>query len=277
MHNAVLVRSALTIPKWVRNSSAASRSGARSRPYARSVTLMSAMVGASLIAPGAVVRAGPRVSATYRRGQRLDKQSAGRRQGVDFSGRPGLLSASMANALVRNWRMVACRGGLAILFGLSVLLWPDLRLDVLVTLFAAYALLDGVYTLASVLARAGEHPLEWWPVAVEGAVGVGLGVLALVWPFVPYRMIWLIAFWGIVTGVLEVVLSSRLPRDLESHWLLAMGGVASLFLAVLVLILPHAVAGDVARILGAYALVFGVLITLVALRLRRRARTPAST
>src|SRR2546425_4174716 len=32
------------MPKWVRNSSATSRSGARSRPYARSVTLMSAMV-----------------------------------------------------------------------------------------------------------------------------------------------------------------------------------------------------------------------------------------
>src|SRR2546425_714587 len=32
------------MPKWVRNSSATSRSGARSRPYARSVTLISAMV-----------------------------------------------------------------------------------------------------------------------------------------------------------------------------------------------------------------------------------------
>jgi uncharacterized membrane protein HdeD (DUF308 family) len=183
----------------------------------------------------------------------------------------------MSNALVRNWRMVACRGALAILFGLSVMLWPDLRLDVLVTLFAAYALLDGLYTLASVLARAQGHPLEWWPVAVEGAVGVGLGVLALVWPFVPYRLIWLIAFWGIVTGILEVVVASRLPRDLESHWFLAMGGVASLFLAVLVMILPHAVAGEVARILGAYALVFGALITLAALRLRRRAKARAST
>jgi len=174
--------------------------------------------------------------------------------------------------------MVACRGGLAILFGLSGLLWPRLHLDVLVMLFAAYAFLDGVYTLASVFLRGRSHPLEWWPVAVEGAVGVGLGILAVAWPFVPYRMIWLIAFWGIVTGILEVVLASRLPRDLESHWFLAMGGGASLFLAVLVLILPHAVASEVAWILGAYALVFGVLTSLAALRLRRRAQAadPAS-
>ncbi len=167
--------------------------------------------------------------------------------------------------------MVACRGGLAILFGLFILLWPGLRLNVLVILFAAYAFLDGVYTLASVFLRVSTHPLEWWPVALEGAVGVGLGVLAVVWPFVPYRMIWMIAFWGIVTGILEIILALRLPRDLESHWLLATGGLASLFLAVLVLILPHAVAEQVVWALGAYALVFGVLVSLAALRLRRRA------
>jgi uncharacterized membrane protein HdeD (DUF308 family) len=177
----------------------------------------------------------------------------------------------MSNPLVRNWRMVACRGGLAILLGLSVLLWPGLRLDMLVTLFAAYAMLDGAYTLASVFFRAGRHPFEWWPVALEGAVGVGLGALALAWPFVPYAVIGMIAFWGIVTGVLEVILASRLPRDLESHWLLGMGGVASVFLAVLVLLLPHAVASEVARVLGVYALVFGTLISLAALRLKRRA------
>lgn len=172
--------------------------------------------------------------------------------------------------------MVACRGGLAIVFGLSVLLWPNLNPGVLVTLFAAYAFLDGVYTLASVFLRARTHPLEWWPVALEGAVGVGLGVLAIVWPFVSHRMIEMIAFWGIVTGVLEVILASRLPRELESHWLLAMGGVASLFLAVLVLLLPHAVASEVAWALGIYALVFGVLVFLAALRLRRRARATES-
>jgi uncharacterized membrane protein HdeD (DUF308 family) len=165
--------------------------------------------------------------------------------------------------------MVACRGGLAILFGLSVLLWPNLKLNVLVTLFAAYAFLDGVYTLASVFLRVSPHSLEWWPVALEGAVGVALGVLVIVWPFVSHRMTHTIAFWGIVTGVLEVVVAWRLPRELAAHWFMAMGGIASLFLAVLVLILPHAVTSDVAWALGAYALVFGVLASLAALRLRR--------
>src|SRR5882672_12202782 len=44
MYSAVGVRADRTMPKLVRNSSAVSRSGARSRPYARSVTLISAIV-----------------------------------------------------------------------------------------------------------------------------------------------------------------------------------------------------------------------------------------
>src|SRR6266446_7547975 len=40
------------MPKWVRNSSATSRSGARSRPYARSVTLISAMVFSTVFPRG---------------------------------------------------------------------------------------------------------------------------------------------------------------------------------------------------------------------------------
>ena len=171
--------------------------------------------------------------------------------------------------------MVACRGGLAVLFGLAVLSWPRIGLGVLVTLFGAYAFLDGVYTLASVFFRATTHPLAWWPVVLEGAVGVGLGTLALVWPLVSHRMIEFIAFWGIVTGILELIVAWRLPGALDSHWLLAMGGIASLFLAVLVLLLPLAVATDVARTLGVYALVFGVLVYLAALRLRRGGRVAA--
>src|SRR5262252_9917114 len=49
MYSALLVRSARTMPKLVRNSSAASRSGERSRPYARSVALMDAIAQSSCV------------------------------------------------------------------------------------------------------------------------------------------------------------------------------------------------------------------------------------
>ena len=175
----------------------------------------------------------------------------------------------MRNPFVRNWRLVAGRGWLAILFGLVVLFWPRLDFNVLVVLFGIYACLDGAYTLASVYMRATTGPLEWWPVVLEGVASVALGVFALVYPVLSHPVIKVIAVWGIVTGILEILLAARLPRELASHWYLAMGGLASLFLGAILLTLPLAVATDFARTLGIYAIVFGVLVCLAARRLRR--------
>jgi len=183
---------------------------------------------------------------------------------------PGDSVRRRENPLVTNWPMLSARGGLALVFGLVILLRHLPTLGELVMLFAAYAFLDGVCALAWAL-RATTARLQWWPVALEGAVSAMLGVLALLWPFVSHRMIVAIAGWGIVTGALEIVVAVRLPRELAGHWLLGMGGVASVFLGLLVWMLPHADTTAVVRAIGLYALVFGVLVSLASIRLRQRA------
>ena len=173
----------------------------------------------------------------------------------------------MENALSRNWGMVAARGGLAGLFGLAILLWPRISLGWVVVLFGAYALVDGVCAVVSGW-RASERPLEAWPVVLEGLASIFLGGLALVWPFVPPRVVHLIAWWGLATGALELITAFQLPRTLKSHWFFALGGISSIFLALLLFALHHA---DVARVtwgIGVYALVFGLSMALGAFRLR---------
>jgi uncharacterized membrane protein HdeD (DUF308 family) len=131
-----------------------------------------------------------------------------------------------------------------------------------------YAVLDGLWAIGSA-SRASTRPFEAWPVALEGIVSLALGLLALVWPFISRELIYLIAGWGILTGVLEVLSGRRLPADTAGHWLLETGGVCSLFLAVLVLILPHADLRPIVIALGTYALLFGVLVLLAAVRFRQ--------
>ena len=173
----------------------------------------------------------------------------------------------MENALSRNWGMVAARGGLAGLFGLAILFWPRVSLGWVVVLFGGYALTDGACAVVSAW-RASARPLEGWPVALEGLVSIFLGGLALAWPFVPARVVQLIAWWGLITGVLELITAFLLPRTLKSHWFFALGGISSLFLAVLLFALRHA---DIARVvwgIGVYALVFGLSLAVAAFRLR---------
>lgn len=174
--------------------------------------------------------------------------------------------------LGENWWMVGARGLLAILFGLAILLRPGLSLNLLVVTFGVYAVLDGAWAVASAL-WVSRMSFTTWPVLFEGAVSLGVGWLALGWPLVPRDAVRAIAVWGLLTGVLELVAAARLPRRSAGPWLLLTGGVFSLFLALLILVLRHAGEPSVARAVGVYALGFGVVLVTAAGSLRKVLRT----
>ena len=161
-------------------------------------------------------------------------------------------------SLVRNWWMMAIRGVLAIAFGVSIVVWPSVTLSIVVLLFSVYAILDGAWTI-SAGTRTSTRAFDAWPLLPEGAVSVGLGLVALAWPFVPRQFVYVLAAWGLITGVLELVAAIRLPRSAAGHWLLGTAGVSSLFLAALALLLPHADDDFIMRVMAAYALVFGTV------------------
>jgi uncharacterized membrane protein HdeD (DUF308 family) len=177
----------------------------------------------------------------------------------------------LLTALGKNWWMVTARGVLAILLGAMILLRPALPFNLLVAIFGVYALLDGAWAIASAL-WISRMSLATWPVLFEGAVSLGVGGLALGWPLVPRDAVLAIAVWGLLTGVLELVAATRLPRRGAESWLLLTGGMFSLFLAVLILMLPHAVEPSVALVVGVYALCFGALLVAAAISLRRALR-----
>jgi uncharacterized membrane protein HdeD (DUF308 family) len=172
-------------------------------------------------------------------------------------------------ALVKDWWTMAARGSLSIGLGLAVLLWPAPTLGELVVLFGIYALLDGI-AAATWAVRVSRRSLGDWPLLlVEAAFSVGLGVVALGFPLQSALFVQVVAVWGFVTGALEVLSALVLARRAAAHWFLVAAGAWSLFLAVLVLSLPHALTEGLVIAFGVYALVFGALVSLAALRLRR--------
>ena len=170
--------------------------------------------------------------------------------------------------LVNNWWMMAGRGVLAVLFGAAIALWRMPVFDAVIVSFGTYAIADGILAMASAL-RAARPRMKGWPIALEGIVSVVLGVLAFTWPFLPRGVIGVLVVWGVLTGICEIVAAVRLPRDLAAHWLIGTGGASSIFLALVVLALPHAGSDRVALALGAYAIVFGIVILLASLRFHR--------
>jgi uncharacterized membrane protein HdeD (DUF308 family) len=166
--------------------------------------------------------------------------------------------------LARYWWAVALRGLLAVLFGLAAFLWPGITLVSLVLLFGAYALVDGILAIiAAFRAR------EWWPLLLEGVVGIAAGVVTFLWPGITaIALLYLIAAWAIITGILEIVAAIRLGKVIENEWWLALGGVISVILGVVMVVAPGAGALGLVWAIGAYALLFGATLIALGLRLR---------
>jgi len=174
----------------------------------------------------------------------------------------------VATALAHGWWLFVVRGVCAVLLGIAALAVPGLTLIALVALFGAYAFADGV--LASVAAaRAASHDRPWWPLLVEGVVGIAIGVLTFFWPdLTAMTLLYLIAAWALVTGVLEIAAAVRLRREIAGEWLLGVAGVLSVVFGLYVLANPLAGALAVVAIVGAFALIFGATLIWLGLRLR---------
>ena len=176
----------------------------------------------------------------------------------------------MLIVLARSWQSLALRGLAAVLFGLLTLVWPDVTLLVLVTLFGAYALVDGVAALVAAFRGPPEARAHRGTLVLEGLLSVAAGIVAFVWPDITaLALLYLIAAWAVVTGILEIVAAVALRRELENEWFLGLMGAASVLFGVLLFARPGAGALTVTWLIGAYAVAFGALLLALAWRLRR--------
>jgi uncharacterized membrane protein HdeD (DUF308 family) len=172
------------------------------------------------------------------------------------------------DVLGKNWWAILIRGVAAIVFGILAFIWPGETLIILIALFGAYAFVDGIFSIVAA-ARAAEHHTHWVALLLEGILGIIIGVITFFHPaLAAVALLYLIAAWAIVTGVLEIFAATRLRRELAGDLLLVLAGVASIVFGVLLAIFPGAGLITVVWLLGIYAIVFGVLLLALAFRLR---------
>jgi uncharacterized membrane protein HdeD (DUF308 family) len=178
------------------------------------------------------------------------------------------LSEQMSALLARNWWALLLRGLIAVALGALTLLMPAVSLASLVLLFAIYMLADGVLGIVAAVRAARRHE-RWGWLILEGLLDIGAGVVALVWPGLTVLVfVVLVAAWAVVTGASMTIAAFRLTRA-GARWLMAVAGVLSIIWGVLLAVWPIGGALVLTLWIGAYALVFGITLIVLALRLRR--------
>ncbi len=170
----------------------------------------------------------------------------------------------MFDFLTSKWWVVALRGLLGIVFGVLALVYPGITLVSLVLLFGAYVFVDGLFAIGSAFGHGGREAV-WY--VLDGILGIAVGVATFLYPTIAGQaLVYLVGLWAVLTGIFEVIAGFELP--FSKDWLLALAGVASIILGVLMFANPLGGALAIVWLIGFYAIVFGVSLLVFGIRLR---------
>ena len=173
---------------------------------------------------------------------------------------------ALSEVLAESWWAVGLRGIIAVAFGLICVLVPPAAILTFILFFSAYMLVDGVFALASGI-KAARNGERWGLLILEGIVDLAAGAIAFLWPQITaIAFVILIGVWAVISGALMLGAALTLKLD-HGRWWLALGAVASIIFGILLLVTPIVGAVVLTWWIGAYAIVFGVMLLVLAFQL----------
>lgn len=175
----------------------------------------------------------------------------------------------MLQRLTQFWWLLILRGLISVIFAIFAFTNPQLAFQVLILVLGVFLLADGLAT-AYLGVRMRGHDDDWWSILLEGALGIGLGSVALINPEMTAEgLVLVLAVWFLVTGFFEIATAIKLRKEIEHEWLLGFAGLISMGLGILMMINPNAGAISIMWWLGIYAAVFGFLLLGLGFRMWR--------
>jgi uncharacterized membrane protein HdeD (DUF308 family) len=174
----------------------------------------------------------------------------------------------LADILSRYWWMTLLRGLFWILFGIVIFTRPGISLLSLTLALGVIMFVDGIINAVNAFSGRKEHD-DWWVVLLVGLAGIGIGLLTFNNPgATAFAVVLYVAIWAIATGLLEIVEAVRLRKQIQGEFWLALAGIASVAFGVLLAARPGVGALTILWLIGAYAIAFGVIMLLLAFKVR---------
>ena len=171
----------------------------------------------------------------------------------------------MRRLLAEFWWAFLLRGILAVILGVAAIMWPGKTLELLIFIMGVYFFADGIV----IIFTAFGNKEEWWMLLIEGIISMLFGVVIFFLPGVTTLiLLYLIAMWALFTGIFELITIFRLPRGHSGFYSLAIMGVLSILLAILLIAFPGEGALAAIWLIGIYAVLFGISTVIFGLKLR---------
>ena len=171
----------------------------------------------------------------------------------------------MTSEIQKNWWILLLRGFFAIIFGLLALFLPGLVLETLLLFFGILAIVSGVFLFFDGIIVKGDRIIK----IIEGLLWVVIGILVLVLPITSLTVImFFIAFWAIVIGIFQIIMSIRLRKVIENEWLGILNGLFSFVVGILIMFNLLAGAEAIIMVFGIFAILFGITSIVLSFRVK---------
>ena len=174
----------------------------------------------------------------------------------------------MLAAICDRWWVLLIKGMCAVLFGAIAFASPGITLWALIILYALFALADGIGGVVLGI-RGGADGRPWWEMILLGVLGIVAAIVAFSWPgLTAVVLLYVIGFWAIVRGVLEISGAIKLRKVIDNEWWLILSGLLSVAFGVILFARPGAGALALVLVIGGYMVAAGILMIALSLRLR---------
>jgi uncharacterized membrane protein HdeD (DUF308 family) len=186
----------------------------------------------------------------------------------------GILQGRLSDLLQHRWTALLWRGIIAIALGLLVWSRPGISLKLLIVAFGLWALVDGI--VAAWLAFEDRPQQSWGWMLLDGILGIVIGLIALARPgATALGLLFLIATWAVLRGILEIIVAISLRKELQGEWRLLVAGIISIVFGAIVFARPGAGLLAVLWIIGFYAVLYGIVTVMLAFKARNLSKTLA--
>ncbi|QGZ53460.1 HdeD family acid-resistance protein [Paraburkholderia acidiphila] len=170
-------------------------------------------------------------------------------------------------SLSAHWGWLIARGIAAIVFGVLAFSLPGLTVLTLAIVWGAYAIVDGAFALIYGARGGGTRR---WTYVIIGLIGVIAGLVAFFWPGeTAIVLVMIIGVWAFFTGIFEIVYAIQYRHAIAHPWAVGISGLLSATVGFFFAMFPGAGALSLIWVIAAYAVLYGLLMIIAALQLRR--------
>jgi uncharacterized membrane protein HdeD (DUF308 family) len=155
-------------------------------------------------------------------------------------------------------------GALSIVFGVTIIIWPNISLYSLVIVFGAFSLARGVVGLGAAITGPMRQGRGWLVLSSLASIAVGV-IVFLRTDMSALALLYVIGAYAIVLGIIALGGIFWLPLDGGDCLVLGLTGAASILFGVVMFAEPGDGALVLLALIAAYALVIGIAELVVAI------------